>query len=65
MFHTMADMASICGRTLDRSVSLVSEEFDTAAPRCYLNDHNEAVDFRKTGLDERDSILFARFGIAL
>ncbi len=65
MFHTMADMASICGRTLDRSVSLVSEEFDTAAPRCYLNDHNEAVDFRKTGLDERDSILFARFGITL
>ena len=63
MFHTIADMASIEGRHLDRSVSLVSLEFDRTAPRYYLNDHNEAVPFRKTGLIEFDEIVFRRFGI--
>ncbi len=63
MFHTIADIASIESRYLDRSVSLVSSEFDHAAPRYYLNDHNEAVPFRKTGLDEHDDLIFRKFGI--
>ena len=50
LFHTMADMASIRGRFLSTKVSLVSPDFDRTAPRRYLNDHNEAVPFRKTGL---------------
>ena len=45
MFHTIADIASIESDYLDRSVSLVSSEFDHSAPRYYLNDHNEAVPF--------------------
>ncbi len=63
MFHTIADIASIESRYLDRSVSMVSAEFDHAAPRSYLNDHNEAVPFRKTGLDEHDDTVFQQFGI--
>ena len=54
LFHTMADMASIRGRFLTTKVSLVSPDFDRTAPRRYLNDHNEAVPFRKTGLRHED-----------
>ena len=54
LFHTMADMASIRGRFLSTKVSLVSPDFDRTAPRRYLNDHNEAVPFRKTGLSAED-----------
>lgn len=50
----MADMASIRGRFLTTKVSLVSPDFDRTAPRRYLNDHNEAVPFRKTGLEPED-----------
>ena len=63
LFHTMADMASIRGRFLTTKVSLVSPDFDRTAPRRYLNDHNEAVPFRKTGLEPEDMEVFARFGI--
>lgn len=63
MFHTMADMASIRGRFIDTGVSLVSPDFDREAPRRYLNDHNEAVPFLKTGLDEHDREVFRKFGI--
>lgn len=63
LFHTMADMASIRGDYIDTSVSLVSDDFDYAAKRCYLNDHNEAVPFVRTGLCEEDLMLFRRYGI--
>ena len=63
MFHTMADIASIEGRCLDYSVSLVNDGFDRTAPRYYLNDHNEAVPFRKTGLDDNDEAIFRKFSI--
>ena len=65
LFHTMADMASIRGRFLTTKVSLVSPDFDRAAPRRYLNDHNEAVPFRKTGLRHEDMEVFRRYGIEL
>ncbi len=63
LFHTMADMASVTGNCLDRSVSLVSAEFDCSAPRRYLNDHNEAVPFVRTGLTELDMRQFDLRGI--
>ena len=65
LFHTMTDMASIRGRFLSTKVSLVSPDFDRTAPRRYLNDHNEAVPFRKTGLRHEDMEVFQRYGIEL
>ena len=65
LFHTMADMASIRGRFLTTKVSLVSPDFDRTAPRRYLNDHNEAVPFRKTGLRHEDMEVFRKYGIEL
>ena len=65
LFHTMAHMASIRGRFLTTKVSLVSPDFDRTAPRRYLNDHNEAVPFRKTGLRHEDMEVFRRYGIEL
>ena len=65
LFHTMADMASIRGRFLTTKLSLVSPDFDRTAPRRYLNDHNEAVPYRKTGLRPEDMEAFRRYGIEL
>ncbi|WP_418991453.1 lipid A phosphoethanolamine transferase [Alistipes sp.] len=65
LFQTMADMASIEGRCLDRSVSLVNAEYDRTYPRRYLNDHNEAVPYCKTGLAPQDMAIFERHGIRL
>ena len=65
LFHTMADMASIRGRFLTTKVSLVSPDFDRTAPRRYLNDHNEAVPYRTTGLRPEDMEAFRRYGIEL
>ena len=65
LFHTMADMASIRGRFLTTKVSLVSPDFDRTAPRRYLNDHNEAVPYRKTGLRPEDMEVFRRYGLEL
>ncbi len=65
LFHTMADMASIEGRFVDYGVSLVNDRFDRKAPRRYLNDHNEAVPYRKTGLKKQDMEVFRKLGIEL
>ena len=65
LFHTMADMASIRGRFLTTKLSLVSPDFDRKTPRRYLNDHNEAVPYRKTGLRPEDMEAFRRYGIEL
>ena len=63
LFHTMADMASIRGNYIDTGVSLVNADYDRTRPRRYLNDHNEAVPFRKTGLSAEDMKVFRKFGI--
>ena len=63
LFHTMADMASIRGNYIDTGVSLVNAGYDRTRPRRYLNDHNEAVPFRKTGLSAEDMKVFRKFGI--
>lgn len=65
LFHTMADMASIETPYLDRGVSLVSPAFDYLRPRYYLNDHNLAKPFKKTGLDSCDLESFRVYGIDL
>ena len=65
LFHTMADMASIEGHCLSKEASLVSPEYDRKAPRRYLNDHNEAVPYRKTGLLPEDIEVFRRYNISL
>ena len=63
LFHTMADIASIGTPRLDRTVSLVSEDYDRAAARYYLSDHNEAVPYVGTGLTSEDMELLERHGI--
>ena len=63
LFHTIADMASIRGRFIDPTVSLVNARYDRQRPRRYLNDHNEAVPFRRTGLTEEDIAVFRKFDI--
>ena len=65
LFHTMAQIAAIRSPYIDESVSLVSPDFDRLAPRCYLNDHNEAVPYSRTGLREQDFEFFRRSGIEL
>lgn len=65
MFHTMADMASIEGKHIHREVSLVNADYDRSVPRLYLNDHNEAVPFQKTGLTDLDMEVFRKWGIEL
>ena len=63
MFHTMADMASIESPYLEKDVSLVHADFNKEAPRYYLNDHNEAVHYIKTGLEAEDLEVFRKLNI--
>ncbi|MCM1151891.1 MAG: lipid A phosphoethanolamine transferase [Alistipes sp.] len=65
LFHTMAQIAAIRSPYVDESVSLVSPAFDRTARRCYLNDHNEAVPYIRTGLQWQDLEVFERNGIEL
>ena len=58
-------LASIEGDFIDPAYSLVSPTFDYRAPRRYLNDHNLAVPFPKTGLSDEDLENFRRHGIDL
>lgn len=65
LFHTMAQIAAIRTPFVEESVSLVSPQFDRAAPRYYLNDHNEAVPYARSGLRSQDFEFFRRHGIEL
>lgn len=65
LFQTIADIARIEGDHLSRKASLASPQYDTAAPRYYLNDHNCAVPFTETGLNSTDLDYFRRRGIEL
>ncbi len=65
MFHTIADMASVEGRYVEKRSALTSTAYDRKVLRRYLNDHNEAVPFFKTGLNELDKATFERFGVEL
>lgn len=66
VFHTMADIASIRTPYLRSEASLVNPHFDYAAPRLYVNDHNEAVALdEKIGIDDSQRELFKRAGVDL
>ncbi|MDE6374900.1 MAG: lipid A phosphoethanolamine transferase, partial [Alistipes sp.] len=65
LFHTMAQIAAICSPYIEESVSLVSPDFDYTARRCYLNDHNEAVPYIRTGLGRQDLEVLGRNGVEL
>lgn len=53
LFHTVLDMAGISTPYLDRRRSLVSPSYRTA-PLLYLDDRNEAVDLRGSGMPQAD-----------
>lgn len=65
LFHTMADIASISSPYVKENVALTSEAFDHTLPRRYLNDHNHAVPFIKTGLKAEDLEFFKQHGISV
>ena len=44
---------------------MLTQHPDRTALRRYLNDHNEAVPFRKTGLAPQDVEVLRRFGVEL
>ena len=64
VFHTMADLASIYSPYVNIRASLLSPEFDSAAKRYYLNDHNCAVPLDENiGIDDLQRKLFRDAGI--
>ena len=66
VFHTMADVASIDSPYINFRASLVSEEFDFATKRYYLNDHNRAVCLDENiGIDDEQRKLFRDAGIEI
>ena len=66
VFHTMADLASIYSPYVNIRASLLSPEFDSAAKRYYLNDHNFAVSLDENiGIDDLQRKLFRDAGIEI
>lgn len=66
VFHTMVDMASIYSPYINIKASLVSADYDYAAKRYYLNDHNNAVALNKDiGIDSRQAEIFERAGVSI
>ena len=66
VFHTMADLASIYSPYVNIRASLLSPEFDSAAKRYYLNDHNFAVPLDENiGIDDLQRKLFRDAGIEI
>lgn len=65
LFHTIASMASIESPYVHPERSLADTCYDRTAPRRYINDHNEAVPYRRTGLTELDMQVLARQGVDL
>lgn len=66
VFHTMADLASIYSPYVNIRASLLSPEFDSAAKRYYLNDHNCAVPLDENiGIDDLQRKLFRDAGIEI
>ncbi len=64
VFHTMADMASIYSPYINFRASLLSRDFDFAAKRYYLSDHNKAVRLDENiGIDDFQRKLFGAAGI--
>lgn len=62
-FHTLVEMAGLRTPHLDRTASLASEYY-TPTPRRYLNDYNEGVSLRESGLKNCDFEQLDRHGIS-
>lgn len=66
VFHTMADIASISSSYVEPRASLLCGDYDYAAPRYYLDDHNKAVPLdHNIGINSAQRELFRRAGIIL
>ncbi len=66
VFHTMVDMATIYSPYTDLKASLLSSDYDFAARRYYLDDHNKAVLLDKNiGIDDSQREIFRSAGINL
>jgi lipid A ethanolaminephosphotransferase len=66
VFHTMADIASISSSYVEPRASLLYGDYDYAAPRYYLDDHNKAVPLdHNIGINSAQRELFRRAGIIL
>ncbi len=64
VFHTMVDLASIYSPYTNLKASLVSKDFDAAARRYYLNDHNKAVALdAEIGINEEQLEIFRKAGV--
>lgn len=62
-FHTMAEIAGLRTRVLDRSASLASSSY-SPGPRLYLNDYNEGIPLRESGMKASDFRQLESLGIA-
>jgi lipid A ethanolaminephosphotransferase len=66
VFHTVADIASLCSPYIKYDVSLVNDGFDYSTPRLYVDDHNNAVALdRSIGIDAMQRNLFRRAGVSM
>ena len=62
-FHTLTEMAGLRTRVLDPSASLASRSY-APGPRLYLNDYNEGIPLRESGLKASDFRQLDSRGIA-
>ena len=66
VFHTMADIASLNSPYIKYDVSLLNSNFDDAASRLYVDDHNNAVALdRNIGIDAMQRSLFRMAGVSM
>lgn len=64
LFHTVLDLTGIKTPFYDASYSVASKSF-TEKPRRYLNDYNESVPLRKSGLRQQDFGEFEKRNISV
>ncbi len=63
VFHNVADMAFLEGRCIDSTQAFTSTGFTPRLRRMYLNDHNRAVEFYNSGLEQEDFDMLDRHRI--
>ena len=61
IFHTVSDMASIKSPYVCLRFSLVSDQYDPANVKYYLNDKYKAVKYHNSGINKALSLLLIRF----
>lgn len=64
LFHTLLDLTGIKTPFYDAGFSIASSEF-VEHPRVYLNDYNEKVPLKKSGLRKLDFEIFQKKGISI